>query len=126
MGKALYIGDDSYKARKVKKIYIGGSDGKAHKVKKIYVGDANGIARLAWSSGISSFTRSTMSLANSGYDWVDNGTKFLAFGGGAYTTYVYDYNPASGSYSTLASYDFTQSVYPRYSTWLDNNKVIVM
>ena len=126
MGKALYIGDDSYKARKIKKIYIGGSDGKAHKVKKIYVGDANGIARLAWSSGISSFTRSTMSLANSGYDWVDNGTKFLAFGGGAYTTYVYDYNPASGSYSTLASYDFTQSVYPRYSTWLDNDKVIVM
>ena len=36
MGKALYIGDNSYKARKVKKIYIGGSDGKAHKVKKIY------------------------------------------------------------------------------------------
>ena len=34
MGKALYIGDNSYKARKVKKIYIGGSDGKAHKVKK--------------------------------------------------------------------------------------------
>lgn len=50
MGKALYIGDDNYKARKVKKIYVGGSDGLAHKVKKIYVGDANGVARLAWSN----------------------------------------------------------------------------
>lgn len=126
MGKALYIGDDSYKARKVKKIYVGGSDGKAHKVKKMYVGDANGIARLAWSSGISSFVRSTMSLNNSGNEWIDNGTKFLAFGGGSYTTYVYDYNPINGSYSTIVSKDLGQSFYPRYSMWLDDTRIIVM
>lgn len=83
MAKALYIGDSSNIARKVKKIYIGGSDGLAHKVKKIYIGDANGKARLAYTSSVPAgeviFTSSQIWTVPDGVSKVD----IFMIGGGA-------------------------------------------
>ena len=83
MAKALYIGDSSSLARKVKKIYIGGADGLAHKVKKIYIGDSNGTARLAYTGSVPAgeviFTSSQVWTVPDGVSKVD----VFMIGGGA-------------------------------------------
>ena len=113
MGKAIYIGDENYKARKVKKIYIGGSDGKAHKVKKIYIGDANGKARLAWSGEVPAgqviFTSSQVWTVPDGVSVVD---VFLVGGGASgdsryYTQQGSDYY--AGGYGGSSGFTTTYS-----------------
>ena len=47
---AIFIGDASNKAQKVKKLFIGNAAGKAAKIKKVFIGDANGKARLVYTA----------------------------------------------------------------------------
>lgn len=51
MGKGMYAGDASGKARKVKQAYLGVAN-VAQKIKKMYIGDASGKARLCFSGGV--------------------------------------------------------------------------
>lgn len=50
MGKGMYAGDASGKARKAKRAYMGVAN-VARKIKKMYIGDASGKARLCFSGG---------------------------------------------------------------------------